>query len=242
MLLIPAIDLRHGKVVRLYQGKFDQEKQYEMEPREVAAEFAEAGAQLIHLVDLDGAREGRPAHKQLVLSLVQQVRVKFEIGGGIRTLDTIQEYLDRGISRVILGTAAHSNPDLVEKALSKFSKKIAIGIDAAKGRVAVSGWEEKTSIDALELAKKYNRWEVRAIIYTEIERDGTLEGPSISGTKKILEAVEVPVIASGGVSSTDDLLKLKPLEKLGLEGVIVGKAIYENKLKVKDAVKILAQD
>ena len=241
MLLIPAIDLRHGKVVRLFQGQFDQEKQYELDPLDVAAEFAEAGAQLIHLVDLDGAREGRPAHKKLVLSLAQQVRTKFEIGGGIRTLDIIQEYLDGGVSRVILGTAAHNNPDLVEKALAKFPKKIVIGIDAHKGRVAVSGWEDKTSIDALELAEKYNRWEVRAIIYTEIERDGTLQGPSISGTRQILEAVEVPVIASGGVSSADDLLKLQPLEKLGLEGVIVGKAIYENKLKVRDAIQLLKQ-
>jgi phosphoribosylformimino-5-aminoimidazole carboxamide ribotide isomerase len=242
MQLIPAIDLRHGQVVRLYQGKYDQEKQYELPPVQVAESFAEAGAQIIHLVDLDGAREGTPVHKELILGLAQKVHCKFELGGGIRNLETIQEYLEEGISRIILGTIAHSDPELVEEALAKFPKKIVIGIDAHKGKVAVSGWEQKTTIDAIDLAKKYNRWEVRAIIYTDIDRDGTLEGPAVEGTKKILEGIEVPVIASGGVANMTDLEKLKPLEKLGLEGVIVGKAIYENQIDLKKAIKSLASN
>lgn len=241
MLLIPAIDLRGGQIVRLYQGRFDQEKQYQLSPLEVAKSFAEAGVSIIHIVDLDGARQGTPAHKDLILELAQKVPAKLEVGGGIRSMDSIREYLDGGVSRIIFGTLVHRDQKLVEEALKNFPKKIAIGIDAHKGRVAVSGWEEKTSIDAVEMAKKYNRWEVRAIIYTEIERDGTLEGPSLSGVEEILQNVEVPVIASGGVSSMEDLKKLKPLEKEGLEGVIVGKAVYENRIDLKAAVEFLAE-
>lgn len=240
MLLIPAIDLRGGQVVRLFQGRYDQEKQYGLSPLDVANGFKEAGAQIIHLVDLDGAREGRPVNKDIILELARTVRIKFEVGGGIRSMETIQEYLEGGVNRVILGTAAHSDADLVESALKKFPKKIVIGIDAHKNRVAVSGWEEKTGMDAVELAKKYNRWEVRAIIYTEIERDGTLQGPAVKGTERLLQNVEVPVIASGGVSSLEDLKKLKPLKELGLEGVIVGKAIYEKHLDVGEAIKLLS--
>ena len=236
MLLIPSIDLRHGQVVRLFQGRYDRETQYQLSPLEVAQSFLDAGASLVHVVDLDAAREGRPVHKELIFELARSVKVKLEVGGGIRDLDTVQEYLDNGINRVILGTAAHENPELVSQALSRFPKKIVIGIDARNGKAAVSGWEKKTEVDAIELAKSYDRPEVRAIIYTEIERDGALAGPAVEGTRKMLEAVTVPVIASGGVSSMDDLEKLKPLAKLGLEGVIVGKAVYEKKINLREAI------
>ena len=240
MLLIPAIDLRGGQVVRLYQGRFDREKQYQLSPLEVANRFKEAGAQIIHVVDLDGAREGRPVNKDIILELAQKVRIKLEVGGGIRTMETIREYLEGGVNRVILGTAAHNDAELVESALKNFPKKIVIGIDAREGRVAVSGWEEKTGIDAVELARRYNRWEVRAIIYTEIERDGTLQGPAVKGTERLLQNVQVPVIASGGVSSLEDLKKLKALKESGLEGVIVGKAIYEKQVDVREAIQLLS--
>jgi len=155
-------------------------------------------------------------------------------------METIREYLEGGVNRVILGTAAHNDAELVESALKNFPKKIVIGIDAREGRVAVSGWEEKTGIDAVELARRYNRWEVRAIIYTEIERDGTLQGPAVKGTERLLQNVQVPVIASGGVSSLEDLKKLKALKESGLEGVIVGKAIYEKQVDVREAIKLLS--
>jgi phosphoribosylformimino-5-aminoimidazole carboxamide ribotide isomerase len=239
MLLIPAIDLRGGQVVRLYQGRFDREKQYHLSPDEVAARFKEAGAKIIHVVDLDGAREGKPLNKDIILELARTVPIKIEVGGGIRNMETIREYLEAGVNRVILGTIAHSDQELVEQALKAFPKKIVIGIDAKAGRVAISGWEEKTGIDAAELAQRYNRWEVRAIIYTEIERDGALQGPAVAGTERLLKAVQVPVIASGGVSSLEDLKQLKPLGASGLEGVIVGKAIYEKQVDVREAIRLL---
>jgi phosphoribosylformimino-5-aminoimidazole carboxamide ribotide isomerase len=240
MIIIPAIDLRREKVVRLFQGRYDIEKDYQLSPFSVAEQFEKAGAKLIHLVDLDAARTGKPIHRDLILKLAKEVKAEIEVGGGIRTIETISDYLENGVSRVILGTAAHRDPNLVEQALKKFPKRIVIGIDAKEGKVAISGWEEKTGISALELAKRYDCPEVRAIIYTEIERDGTLKGPALEPMGKILKAIKVPVIASGGVSSINDLLLLKKYEQDGLEGVIVGKAIYEKKINLKEAIQQLA--
>ncbi len=241
MLLIPAIDLRRGQVVRLFQGRYDREKNYRLAPLEVAQKFVEAGARLIHLVDLDAARTGEPIQLELILKLAREVKTDLEVGGGIRNLETISQYLEGGISRVILGTAAHKDPELVEAALKKFPKKIVIGIDARKGQVAVQGWEEGTEVDAVELAKKYDRPEVGAIIYTEIERDGALQGPDIKSTMRLANAVSVPVIASGGISSIEDLVRLKKEAGEKIAGVIVGKAIYEGKIDLKEAFSALSE-
>lgn len=229
-------------MVRLFQGRYDREKNYRLAPLEVAKQFVEAGAKLIHLVDLDAARTGEPQQRDLILKLAKEVNAEFELGGGIRTIKIIADYLENGVSRVILGTAAHRDPNLVEQALKKFPRRIVIGIDAKEGKVAISGWEEKTGTSAVELAKRYDRPEVRAIIYTEIERDGTLQGPAIKSLEEILKAVNIPVIASGGVSGIPDLTALLPYEKLGLEGVIVGKAIYEGKINLKEAIQMMKDE
>jgi len=240
MIVIPAIDLIAGKVVRLYQGRFEQEKRYSVSAEQVARDFYEQGAKLIHLVDLEGARSGRPREKELILNLVKEVAVDFEIGGGIRDMDTIREYLEGGIKRVILGTVAYHNQGLVENAVKEFPGRIVIGIDARRGKVSVSGWEKETELDAVALAKRFDWKDLGGIIYTEIERDGTLSGPELKGLRRILEAVQVPVIASGGISSLDELLALKAYEGLGLEGAIVGKAIYEGRIKLSEAIKVLS--
>jgi phosphoribosylformimino-5-aminoimidazole carboxamide ribotide isomerase len=240
MIVIPAIDLRRNQVVRLFQGKYDQEKEYGLDPCKVAEGFLQSGAKLIHLVDLDAARTGEPCQKELVLDLVKKVKIDFELGGGIRTIETIRNYLEGGVRRVIIGTAAHREPKLVEQAIKEYPGRIVIGIDARRGKVAVQGWEEGTGVDALELAKRYDRPEIAAIIYTEIEKDGTLKGPDIAGTLKLARSVKVPVVASGGVSCLDDLLKLKKEAGGDISGVIVGKAIYEGKLELAEAVKLVS--
>ena len=239
MLVIPSIDLYQGKVVRLYQGRFDREKDYHFSPEQVLREFARKGARLVHIVDLEGARKGEPVHKELIIHLAKISPSEIEVGGGIRAPETVAEYLEAGVGRVILGTVAHSQPELVEELVREYPGRIVIGIDAFRGRVSVAGWEEETGWDFITLAKRYDREGIRAIIYTEIERDGTLKGPNISGVEELLKAVKVPVIASGGISSLNDLLLLKPYQKWGLEGVIVGKAIYEGKIDLKEAIKFL---
>ena len=238
MLVIPAIDLLGSEVVRLYQGRFSEEKKYHLTPEELVNEFVEAGARLIHIVDLEGARKGEPVHKDLILKLAQSSGAKLEVGGGIRNLDTVREYLEGGVERVILGTVAHSYPELVDQLISLFPQRIVIGIDAFRGKVSVAGWEEETDLDFIDLAKRYDREGIRAIIYTEIERDGTLKGPNFWGIEQILKVVNVPVIASGGISNLEDILALKRFEAQGLEGVIVGKAIYEKKINLKEAIKL----
>ena len=172
------------------------------------------------------------------MKLAQKTKAEIEVGGGIRTLETVKEYLEGGVSRVILGTVAHSQPELVDELVLLFPEKIVIGIDAFRGKVSVAGWEEETDFDFIDLARRYDRKGIRAIIYTEIERDGTLEGPNIWGIEQILKAVKVPIIASGGISSLDDVLALKKFEALGLEGVIIGKAIYEGKINLKQAIEL----
>jgi len=240
MIVIPAIDLIEGKVVRLYQGRFEQKKGYSVSAEEVAGDFYEQGANLIHLVDLEGARAGKPTQKELVLRLAKKVPVDFELGGGIREMDTVREYLEGGIKRVILGTVAEKNQGLVEEAVKEFPGRIMIGIDARKGMVAVSGWEQETGIDAVALAKRFDWKDLGGIIYTEIERDGTLQGPELKGLRRILDAVQAPVIASGGISSLEDLLALKAYEELGLEGVIVGKALYEGRINLLEVIKAVS--
>ena len=245
MILYPAIDLKDGKCVRLLQGDMDEATVFNDNPTDQARVFRQAGCEWLHIVDLDGAFAGWPVNRAVGSILRACPSMKIQLGGGIRNMETIEACLDKGIARVILGTMAAENPKLVREAARKFEGKIAVGIDARTGYVATHGWAENTGIDATELAKMYEDSGVAAIIYTDIDCDGAMEGPNFFGSGHIAKAVTIPVIASGGVSSTDDLKKLKNLTEIDesytspLNGVIVGRALYDKKINIKDAIGIL---
>jgi len=238
VIIIPAIDLKSGQVVRLEQGRLDRDKVYSSDPAQVAKTFAEAGAELIHVVDLDGAFQKMPVNRKGIQAILKASEVPIEVGGGIRDLETVAFYLKQGVERVILGTAAHQNPALLKEACAKFPGRIVIGIDARDGRVAIEGWAETTSISAEELARRYEGMSVRAIIFTDIARDGMLTGPATESTRRLCLAVSIPVIASGGVKSIAHIRELLPLAKEGLEGVITGRAVYEGTLDLAQAIAL----
>jgi phosphoribosylformimino-5-aminoimidazole carboxamide ribotide isomerase len=235
MKLYPAIDIKDGQCVRLRQGVYDDKTVYADKPCEVAKEFEEAGARFIHLVDLDGAREGRSVNDEAVKAIIDCVSIPVEIGGGIRTTEDISRKLDLGVSRVIIGTEAVRRPEFVKESIRQFgADKIIVGIDAKDGKVAVSGWEEISKITAVELALLMKDMGVKTIIYTDISKDGMLSGPNIMQTKKLAEATGLEIVASGGVSSVQDL---RELAKAGVDGAILGKAIYEHKIDLKEVAK-----
>ena len=243
MIVIPAIDLKAGQAVRLEQGRMDREKVYSSDPAEVARKFAEAGAELIHVVDLDGAFQKKPVNHLAIQTILQATRVPIEVGGGIRDLETIAFYLNLGVSRVILGTAAHRNPDLVRQAGEKFPGRIVVGIDARDGRVAIEGWAETTSMPAEQLARRYQGMGVRAIIFTDISRDGMMTGPALESTRQMMQAVRIPIIASGGVKNLQHVQELLDLSSEAnisgkLEGVITGRAVYEGTLDLAQAIAL----
>lgn len=235
MKLYPAIDIKDGQCVRLRQGVYDDKTVYADKPCEVAKEFEEAGARFIHLVDLDGAREGRSVNDEAVKAIIDCVSIPVEIGGGIRTTEDISRKLDLGVSRVIIGTEAVRRPEFVKESIRQFgADKIIVGIDAKDGKVAVSGWEEISKITAVDLALLMKEMGVKTIIYTDISKDGMLSGPNIMQTKKLAEATGLEIVASGGVSSVQDL---RELAKAGVDGAILGKAIYEHKIDLKEVAK-----
>lgn len=238
MLIIPAIDIREGQVVRLVQGNFDQETVYSHDPLEVARRWKEEGAEFLHIVDLDGAREGKPRNLKWVEKIAQQVSTPIQMGGGIRSLEVIEEVFKRGVQRVVMGTEAVESPDLIREACEEYGEKIAVGIDAQDGLVAIRGWTSSTSRKAVTLARRMEGLGVRTIIFTDIKSDGMLNGPNVRGLKELLEATSVSLIASGGVSNLDDVKKLKELEKDGLQGVIIGKALYTGGVNLKEAIAI----
>ncbi len=238
MIIIPAIDLKDGQCVRLLQGKKDLSTTYSDNPVEVARRWVSFGARLIHIVDLDGAFTGNQKNRDTVRAIREAVDVDLELGGGIRDMEGIRNWIELGINRVILGTVAVKNPELVKQASGEFPGKILIGIDAKDGMVAVKGWEEVTELDAFELAKKMENFNVAGIIYTDISRDGMLTGPNIEATRKMVESVSIPVIASGGISSIDDIKRLKEIP--GLWGAITGKALYTGKLDLREAIEIVS--
>ena len=205
MIIYPAIDLKEGRCVRLIRGDMEQATIFNDDPAAQAASFADAGASWLHLVDLDGAFAGKPMNAKAVEAIVNEVDIPVQLGGGIRSLETIENWLSRGVMRVILGTVAVKEPDLVKQACRKFPGRIAVGIDARGGRVAVEGWAEETDVKAVDLARKFADAGVEAIIYTDIDRDGVLEGANIPATAEMARAVSIPVIASGGVSSLTDI-------------------------------------
>lgn len=241
MLIIPAIDLRNDRCVRLSQGDFSREKVYSSDPVEVAFSFRDAGAELIHIVDLDGARTGKPCSIKSIKDLVEKTGVPLEVGGGIRSYEAARQYLESGVTRIILGTAAYRDKKLLEKLCSDFPGRIVVGIDASKGKVAVEGWEESSAKSVEEFIAEMEIFSPCAFICTDISRDGMLTGPNLSFMEEILSLTSIPIVASGGVSSIDDIRKLDSLGNGALEGVIVGKAIYEGKVDLKEAIELAGQ-
>lgn len=238
MLIIPAIDIRGGQVVRLAQGDFAQETIYYDDPVKVAKKWEGEGARLLHIVDLDGAREGEPVNLELVGKIAREVAIPIEMGGGIRELETVKEVLTKGVRRVILGTQACSAPALVEEVCQEFGERVAIGIDVKDGLVAVKGWTKLTSKEAVSLAKEMESLGVRTIVFTDVRRDGMLTGPNLESLEEILQKTNVSLIASGGISSLEDVRRLKRLERKGLEGIIIGKALYEGRIELGEAIAI----
>ena len=239
MIIYPAIDLKDGNCVRLYKGDMNDATVYHDDPSVPAVSFARAGFNWIHVVDLNGAIDGKPVNAGAVRQIVESVDIPVQLGGGIRTHADIDYWLhEEGVSRVILGTAAVRNPDLVLEACGRHPGQIAVGIDARNGMVAVEGWVEESDMQAVDLAKKFEDAGVCAIIYTDIDRDGTGEGLNMESTIALAEAVSIPVIASGGVGSLDDLYKVQLAGAKGVQGVIVGKAFYEKKISFDDALSV----
>lgn len=237
MLVIPAIDLRGGRCVRLLQGRAEDETVYSEDPVSTALRWQGLGAELIHIVDLDGAFTGEQKNIEAIKAIRKAVKISLELGGGIRDTERIKMLVDIGIDRVILGTVAAEKPELVEKAAGKFQGKVLVGIDAKDGKVAVKGWTEVTGHDASAFAKEMESRGAAGIIYTDISRDGMLTGPNIEATANIVDSVGIPVIASGGVSSIDDIRNLLGIE--GLWGAITGKAIYSGSLDLKEAIALV---
>lgn len=232
MLLIPAIDIKDGECVRLKQGKMEDATVFSADPVEMAEKWLKQGARRLHLVDLNGAVSGKPVNEKVIKSIVEAVggSIPIQLGGGIRDLDTIERYLDDGISHVIIGTAAVKNPGFLHDACSAFPGQIIVGLDAKDGKVATDGWSKISGHDVIDLAKKYEGYGVEAIIYTDIGRDGMLTGINIEATVKLANALTIPVIASGGIQNLDDIKKLCEVEEEGISGVICGRSIYEGTL------------
>lgn len=238
MILYPAIDLKDGQCVRLLRGEMDAATVFNDDPAAQARAFQDAGCEWIHLVDLNGAFAGEPVNGGAVEAILGAIDVPAQLGGGIRDMATIEGWIEKGLSRVILGTVAVENPDLVREAARAFPGKVAVGIDARDGRVATKGWAEETDVMVTDLAKSFEDAGVAAIIYTDINRDGAMKGPNVEATADLARAVSIPVIASGGVSSLDDLRALKSCGA-PLDGAISGRALYDGAIDLKEALATL---
>lgn len=238
MILYPAIDLKDGQAVRLLHGDMDKTTVFNDNPAAQALEFVEAGCDWLHLVDLNGAFAGEPVNAAPVEEILKQTKVPAQLGGGIRDMKTIENWIDKGLARVILGTVAVENPDLVREAAREFEGKVAVGIDARNGKVATKGWAEETDVMVTDLAKSFEDAGVAAIIYTDIMRDGAMKGPNVQATADLANAVSIPVIASGGVSSLDDLRALKSCGA-ALNGAISGRALYDGAIDLAEALSVL---
>ncbi|MEE8171655.1 MAG: 1-(5-phosphoribosyl)-5-[(5-phosphoribosylamino)methylideneamino]imidazole-4-carboxamide isomerase [Alphaproteobacteria bacterium] len=240
MILYPAIDLKDGQCVRLVRGEMSDATVFSDDPAAQARRFAAAGFAWIHVVDLNGAFAGRPVNGDAVDAILGAVTIPLQVGGGIRDMETIAHWLERGVARVILGTIALRDPELVRNACREYPGRVAIGIDARGGRVAVEGWAETSDTQALELAQSFEDAGAAAIIYTDIARDGALQGPNVEATAALARHITTPVIASGGVSCHADLAALKAVEAAGIEGVICGRALYDGRIEAATALALLA--
>ena len=234
MIILPAIDIKDGSCVRLYKGEFSTVHKVAENPLETARKFEADGAEWLHMVDLDGAKDAKPQNTEIFCEIARETSLKVKVGGGIRSLETVEAYLSRGISRVILGSAAVRNPELVKAAVKEYGDKIAVGIDAKNGMAAVEGWLDTSAAHYLDLAKAMEQIGVSTIIYTDISKDGTLTGPNLQELDAINRAVSCNIVASGGISNLDDITALR---KLGLYGAICGKSLYQGTLDLKEAIR-----
>ena len=235
MKIFPAIDIKDKKCVRLIKGDFNQKTEYEMSPVEQATQFIEKGFKNLHIVDLDGALTGETVNLKIIKEIVRKFDFKVEVGGGVRDFDSIQEYADIGVDKVILGSAAIKDKNFLKKACKRFPKKIALGLDAKDGKLSVSGWKESSGISTIDFLNEVNDYSISRLIFTDINKDGTKESPNFEETLKVAEISNCPVVISGGVSSIEDIKKAKTLKNV--EGVIVGKAIYDGDVKLEELAK-----
>lgn len=237
MLVIPAIDLKDGKCVRLFKGEEGSETVFSDKPEDVAGNWEESGAEWIHVVDLDGAFSGEPKNLEVIKRIVGSVSCSVQVGGGLRNIETVRRYFDIGIERAIIGTAAFSDEEFLSEACREFPGKIAVGIDTKNGKIAVKGWKEVIDLDTEDALANLKNAGVSVILNTNIDRDGTMEGINIDAAKEFIESSPLPVIASGGIATTDDLEKLSTIESLGLYGAILGKSIYTGSIDLRDAIE-----
>ena len=239
MKILPAIDIKDKKCVRLIQGNFENKTEYETTPLDQARKYKEHGFKNLHIVDLDGALTGQIVNLNIIQEIVGKYNLKIEVGGGVRTLDSIKRYVDVGVEKIILGSAAIKNKEFLKEACVKFKNKIALGLDAKDGNLSVSGWKENLNIKTLDFLKDVNDYGISRLIYTDINRDGTKESPNFEESIKIAGVSNCPVIISGGVSSMKDIKKAKELNNKNIEGIIVGKAIYDGDIKLEELAKEL---
>jgi phosphoribosylformimino-5-aminoimidazole carboxamide ribotide isomerase len=238
MLIIPAIDLKEGRCVRLQRGDMSTATIYSDNPALTARRWEEQGAQWLHVVDLDGAFAKEPRNLAAIAAIVDSVDIPVQVGGGVRTLETLAAYLGIGVERVVMGTAAHRNPEILAEACQSFPGKVVLGIDSRKGKVAIEGWSQTTDVGSGDLADRFDRLALAAIVYTDISRDGMESGPNVEATRELARAVNIPVIASGGVGTLDHIRALLPLEQDGVIGVIVGRALYSGSVELSEAIAL----
>ena len=239
MIIFPAIDIKDGVCVRLIKGDYRQITSYKNTPIDQAVTYFKNGFNNIHIVDIDGALHGRPVNSILISEIVKKVKSKIQIGGGIRTIDDISRWVKLGVDKVVMGTAAVENVELLKTACNKFKNKIAVSLDAKDGLIALSGWKKQTNISAIDFIKKIQNFGVSRIIYTDINRDGTKQGPNIKDTVELSNKAKIPLVISGGVSSLEDIKEIKSLSNSNIEGVIIGKAIYDGDIQINDLAKLI---
>nr|MBU1328212.1 1-(5-phosphoribosyl)-5-[(5-phosphoribosylamino)methylideneamino]imidazole-4-carboxamide isomerase [Candidatus Omnitrophota bacterium] len=238
MMIIPAIDIIGGKVVRLEKGDFNKEKIYSDDPLEIAKYWEKRGAEFLHIVDLDGAREGKMKNQDIITKIIENIRTPCEVGGGIRDKGDVEYFLNSGARRVILSTRAFEDPRYLEGLIGEFREKIVVGIDFSGNEVVKKGWQETTNLSPMFIVLEMQKIGVKTIVVTDMDVDGTLKGPKIERLKQILNAVHISVIVSGGISSLKDIKKLKEIKNFNLEGVIIGKALYEGKINLQEAMEL----
>ena len=239
MIIFPAIDIKDGVCVRLIKGDYRQITSYENSPIDQAKKYFQNGFNNIHIVDIDGALRGRAVNSFIINEIVKKIKSKIQIGGGIRTIDDISRWVEMGVDKVVMGTAAVENIELLETACNKFKNKIAVALDVKDGFIALSGWTKRTNISAIDFIKKIQNFGVSRIIYTDINRDGTKQGPNIKDTVELSDKAKIPLVISGGVSSIEDVKKIKSLNNSNIEGVIIGKSIYDGDIKISDLAKLI---